>query len=231
MVRNTMSAVIALAAAGSAQAGVAELVASFGFTDLNGSYLGTTNDGTFTATAAGAGAASTAGDVTRLLGGVSQTAEFDADFADDADESGVLINISVEEMGSEIVGSGSFEITDADGDTIAGEITGEWLLGPFGFVFFNGMIESAAFASDGDTDAAGAPEALEFDGPSGGSFSFADILGNLNGAFSLLFNEGDAFTGNFEGASVQGDGLLIPGPGSAAIAGLGVLVAARRRRA
>jgi len=225
MVRTGICAIVALGAAGTAVAGTSDLVASFGFTDLNGSFIGSNNDGTFTATAAGAGAASTGGDVTRLAGGLSETAEFDADFADDADEADVVINISVEDVAGDLVGSGTFEISDADGDTISGEIEGEWILGPFGFVFFNGTITDASFSSDGDDQ-----EGLTFDGPSGGSFAFGDLLASLDGAFSLLFNSGDAFTTSFEGVSVQGDGLLVPAPGAAAMAAAGVVIATRRRR-
>ncbi|MEM7756106.1 MAG: PEP-CTERM sorting domain-containing protein [Planctomycetota bacterium] len=225
MFSNKISTIAVLAVAGTAFAGTTDLVASFGFTDLNGSFIGSANSGTFTATAAGAGAASTSGDVTRLAGGVSETAQFNADFADDADEADVVINISVAEIAGELVGTGSFEITDTDGDSLTGDISGEWFVGPFGFVFFNGMIDNANFASDGDSG-----EGLTFDGPNGGSFAFADILADLNGAFSLLFNDEDAFSTSFEDASVQGDGLLVPAPGALAIAGAGLLVAGRRRR-
>lgn len=227
MLRTGMIALVAAGAAGTASA---DLVASFGFTDLNGSFIGAGNTGTFTATAAGAGETSTGGDVTRLLGGGSQTASFTTDFADDADEADVVINISVEEVAGELVGTGSFEITDTDGDTLSGEVDGEWIIGPFGFVFFNGMIADANFTSDGDLDGTGAPEAETFDGPSSGSFAFDDILNNLDGAFSLLFSVPGGFADSFEDASVQGDGLLVPAPGAAAMAGLGLLVATRRRR-
>jgi hypothetical protein len=226
MIRSIVTAAALAGASGVASAGTTDLVASFGFTDLTGSYVGDSQGGTFTASAVGAGPLGTAGDVTRLLGGAGTTAEFDANFADDADESDVLITISVENINSQLVGSGSFEITDTDGDVFAGELSGTWDIGGFGFVFFNAEITTASFSDDGDSTDTGT-----FDGPSGGSFVYSDLQALvLNGAFSILFREADAFDQNFEGASVQADGIVVPTPGSVLVAGVGLASMVRRRR-
>ncbi len=227
MIRMTMTLALLAGVAGTAGAATNDLVASFGFTDLTGSYIGDINGGTFTANATGAGPNGSAGDVTRLLGLSSQTANFDANFADDVDEASVFITLSVVNIGGDLTGSGSFSITDTDGDVLQGELSGSWQVGAFGFVFFNGMIDIASFQSDGDPG-----EDLTFDGPNGGSFQFGDLQAlQLNGAFSMLFRSVGGFDDSFQGANVQADGILIPTPATAVIGLVGLATMTRRRRA
>ncbi len=227
MIRNALTLALVAGVAGTAGAATNDLVASFGFTDLDGSYIGDINGGTFTANASGSGTGGTAGDVTRLLGLTSSTADFDANFADDADESDVFITLSVVNIGGDLTGSGSFNITDTDGDILQGELNGSWQVGAFGFVFFNGMIDIASFQSDGD-----AGEGLTFDGPNGGSFEFGDLqVLQLNGAFSILFRNAFGFDDAFQGVTVQADGLLVPTPATAVIGLAGLATMTRRRRA
>lgn len=223
MVRNTlMVGLVGLAASVSS----ADIIASFGFTDLNGSF--NANDMVFTAVAFTGGQASTAGDVTRFAQGGGNTANFDAGFFGGGSLANVHIEINIGGLNQDGTrsGSGWFEITDADGDTVTGEVTGNWFSGAFGFVFMNGDTTDVTFQDNGIGNGS-------FDGPSGGSFDSASLSDVYFGALSILLRTPQGagfFDSDFSEISTQADGLIVPSPASLALAGLGLGVAGFRRR-
>lgn len=207
-ITSTIAALTLLA--GAAQA---DVVLSFGFTDLSGAYDGVSS---FTANAVADPGLSSSGDVTRLSapGG---TAEFDTGFA--SGPAGFSMDLSVS-GGAE---SGSFTITDVTGNnTITGDISGDWISGGGDIVYFNGLLENVVLSGPGPN----------FSGTSGG-FDMGIPGQPLEGAFVTLFIATGAgfFSEAFSGVSTQVDGVVIPAPaGVMALAGLG-LMASRRRRA
>ncbi|MGP1273763.1 MAG: PEP-CTERM sorting domain-containing protein [Phycisphaerales bacterium] len=214
----TKTMILTVAAAGAAASGQ---VISFGYTDLNASYDATA--GLFTAVADTSGNFSTAGDVSRI-DSLSGTADFNNDFATDSGSAAAVFQISVVDLGGGLlVGSGSFTFTDDDGDTLSGDF-GNGIWRQFGsFVTFDGEITTATFTDNGQTDG-------EFNGTTvGTSFTFTDLQ-NLTGFSSVLFRRSSGFTTDFANVSAQADGLLIPAPATVALAGLGGLIAAGRRR-
>lgn len=220
--RNTT--IIALAAAGSL-ASAGSVISSFGYTDLDGSFDSGT--GVFTASAADIVGLQSSGDVSRLLGGGTGTAESDAGFLGLSDADFVIeleiFNITATSADA----NGIVSIVDADGDTLTASIQGSWdIVSPFGFMFFNGSSSDFSFTDVGTQDGT-------FDGGSSGSFSIADLTSQLfDGAVSILLRNPGGFGGDFSELSTEADGILIPTPGALAIAGLGVAgMAARRRRA
>lgn len=198
----------------------ADVVLTFGFTDTSGSYDGA---GSFSASAVDAGALRTSGDVTSLFG-AGGTAEFDAGFAGGTADFEVDLSVGPVVAGTR-AGSGSFTITDADGDTITGDISGDWISGGGDIVFFNGLLSDVFLNATGG--------GTTFDGPSSGGFDMGIPGQPLSGAFVTLFiaTGSGFFDSAFSGVSTQVDGVVIPAPaGIMAIAGLG-LMATRRRRA
>lgn len=223
-----MRSVLALiAGAGVAFAGTAsaDVISTFGFTDLNGSYspINALN-GTFTAVADSTGAIQTGGDVTRNAapGG---TAQFDTGFMSLATSADVQITLSVVKTGAlEGTGSGTIVITDIDGDTLTADIAGLWQSPGFGVVFFSGLMADVYFNDNGAADGT-------FDGVSG-SFDM-DLPGNppYLGAFSQLYIRfgGGFFSSGFTGQTVSADGQIVPTPGALALVGLAGFAARRRR--
>lgn len=220
--RSTLALTGMVLAAGTASA---DVIATFGYTDLNGSYTATdASNGVFSAVASSMPGLSSSGDVSRNAapGG---TAEFATGFISHGTFADVAINLSVSITGAnEAVGSGTIVITDVDGDTLTADIAGEWVSPGFGIVFFSGLMNNVYFNDNGALDGT-------FDG-STGSFDM-DLPGTppYIGAFSQLFirfNQG-FFTSNFTGQTVSVDGQIVPAPGALALIGVAGLVARRRR--
>lgn len=191
---------------------------TFGFTDLQGTYDGTSS---WSMNAI----ESTAGDVTRLLP-TSITTHFTEGFAVDtlADFS---LSMQVTPHNSSIYnGIGSFTITDIDGDTIVGEVAGRWHRLTNNESAFIGTIGN--FFLNGET----------FNGTLGNSFSM-DTTGYgmepFDGAVTIL-KAGSWFSSGASTDSIalsQGTvvGQVIPAPGAALLGLLGLgLTGARRRR-
>ncbi len=217
-----VAAIVALGAC--AATAPADIVASFGFTELNSSFsfdegLG---GGMFLAD----GNLDTTGDVTRLMapGG---TARYNPGDVDDSPAS-VHFEISVFNINSiakTADGMGEFTIVDADGDKLMGSFGGTWSGAGFGFTFYGGTGTDFAFDSSGGDGT--------FDGPSGGSFSTDFGVENLIGAVSLLLQQPDMdfFASSFQSVSTQADGvMIIPAPGALALALTGLGIAGTRRR-
>ncbi|MEZ6241874.1 MAG: PEP-CTERM sorting domain-containing protein [Phycisphaerales bacterium] len=203
----------------------ADIVASFGFTELTSSFTFDegAGDGLFIAD----GNLDTTGDVTRLLP-VGNTALYNPGTIDNS-PAAVHFQISVFNINSVAKtadGLGSFSIVDADGDVLLGSFSGSWSGAGFGFTFYAGTGVDYSFDSSNGNGT--------FDGPSGGSFSTDFGVENLIGAVSLLFQQPNMgfFTSSFARVSAQADGVMIlPAPGTMALSGLGLgILGVRRRR-
>ncbi|MCC6285205.1 MAG: hypothetical protein IT439_07895 [Phycisphaerales bacterium] len=206
-----------LAASGSIAS--ADVILTWGYTDLAGSYDATS--GQFQAVADGR----TSGDVTRLAP-TTGTADFNPGFESSSPFADAQIFISVfNKLGNTAQGQGRFILTDHDGDQLFGTIDGTWIAGSLG-IYFNGDLTAVDFAASGG--------GTTFDGSDGGSFDM-DLPGDAPyiGAFVQLFlrtGTGGFFTRDFDDISVQSAGEIIPGAGSFALLGLAGGVACVRRR-
>ncbi len=213
-------AVGALAAlAGTASA---DVILTWGFTELNGTYNSITSE--FTAKAENNGNLQTTGDVSRLVA-TTGTALFQDGFVSGADSSDYQMNINVfNKVGNTADGMGSVVITDANGDTIYADITGDWISPGFGIVYFNGLLSNVV-VTDNSNDGT-------FDGPGGGSFSSDfSAYSNLNGALVQLFTRTGVgfFNTSFSNVTTLVSANVVPTPGSLALVGVAGLLAARRR--
>ncbi len=203
----------------------ADVIVSYSYTDLDGAFDSASS--TFTADAtAGGGSLDTGGDVSRLLGAPG-TADFESGFMALGSFADVQISLSIFNITPDSAeAEGTLTITDIDGDTLTADVAGSWtILNPFGFMFFSGVSSSYAFADNGQADG-------EFNGTAG-SFDMSDLVGNLyEGAVSLLLQNPGGFGADFSGVSTEGDGVLVPTPGSVLIGGLGALgmMMPRRRK-
>jgi len=214
---RAMAAGIVAAAVGSAAAGDSgNVVATFGFTELGGSFDSTASE--FTATADTSAALSSSGDVTRR----DRTADFDAATFGAGGDGAFELSLDVSNItAGSADGVGSFMIEDADGDQISGSVAGTFAFSPFGFAFFNADLTDVTFTG-GD---------LAFEGTSGGDFSIAGLAGGVfEGGLSLLFLQQGGLANDFSGVSVQADGIIVPTPGTLGLVGLAGLAVARRRR-
>lgn len=213
------TAVAALALAGGAAQ--AEVVLTFGFTEASGAY---SMGGLFTAGAVDDGALSTSGDVTRVMAPAG-TAEFNAGFAGGSAADFTLSLSVTDKTATTAMGTGEFTITDADGDTITGTISGDWASGGGDIVFFDGFLTDVMLNDLGDPDGT-------FDGPTSGAFGM-DIAGQpLEGALVSLFiaTGSGFFDADFRAVSTQVDGVVVPAPaGALALAGFGMMTIRRRR--
>jgi hypothetical protein len=233
-VSNRTAAILAAAAFTglSVSAASAEVIATFGYTELNGSYnnldVDSNGDPLYRATAVDTGSLQTRGDVTRLIptGG---TATFDTGFSSGGTGANYVAAISVIGFGSSRGGVGSVTITDVDGDTLSMAVNGTWTPGPgtTGIIYFNGLISNVLFASNGNGIGDGT-----FDGTSGTGFSTADLTGVYSGALVQLSTRPGVgfFQGNFSNVSTLVTANIVPAPGTVALAGIAGLVGLRRRR-
>lgn len=198
------------------------VIVTYGYTDLSGSFDGST----FRAVAADSGTLQSAGDVTRLTGG-GGTAQFEPGFVSLGDMSDFVQELSVTNvMGNTAQGSGFFIATDVNGDTVRGNVDGIFITPGFGIVFFNGLLSNVVFTNNSGDGI--------FDSPDGG-FVMSDLNGIYSGAEIKLFTNtaGGFFNRPFSQVSTQASGEIIPTPGAAALFGLGAafgLVRSRRPR-
>jgi hypothetical protein len=216
---KTMAIVAIAGAAGAAVASPDPAVLSYTYSDLNGSF--SVNDGKFTAVAD----SSTSGDVTRLDGPTDDVAEFDADFVSGPDLANAVFEINVSNIGLFTAdGAGTFELTDTNGDTVAGAMTGTWMRDLVGNIFFQGQIHST-MVTDNSGDQL-------FNGATTGSFS--TVFNNLpmDGALVVLaFDPAPSFfSEDFSDISTLISARLVPTPGTAGLLAVGGLAALRRRR-
>jgi hypothetical protein len=202
--------------AASASAGV---ILTFGFTELDGSYTATdANNGTFTAIAANNAELQSEGDMTRLLPPGDGTAAYDHGFFGSA--FGGTGNVAMTLARTGTTGTGTYTITDRDGDTLTGAITGDWIF-LNGATFFNGTV-TGLFASDDG----------QFNGASQAPTSFTTLPGTMDGGFTILFtnDNSDFFGSNFTGVSVLTSANYVPTAGATALGALAATIGLRRRR-
>jgi len=205
------AALIAGAATANAQ------IASFTYSDLLGSYDTSTN--IYRAVAGNI----TSGDVTRISapGG---SAQFDTGFILDPTQANYDVELLVGNIqGGTADGNGSLTITDDNGDTITGDLDGEFAVFG-GSVSYEGQL-SSVFFNDISGDGT-------FDGTTSGSFSTAfPASPPFDGSIvSLFFNPGDFFGTGFDNQITLSSGLIVPAPAGFALLGAATIFAARRRR-
>ena len=207
-------AIAAMAATGVVSSASGQLI-SFTYSDLNGSFDSASS--TYSAVAQSA----SSGDVSRLDSNPG-TAEFSAG-SFPAVNSDFNISLSVSAITATTAqGNGTLVITDADGDTLSMDVTGEFSL-LFGSVFYEGFLSNAFFNNESGDGT--------FDGESLGSFDNPVPAGPYVGSVvELFFDPGNFFGSDFSGEDTLLNGILIPSPASAAVLGLGALAAVRRRR-
>ncbi len=211
-----------LALAGTAAS--ADVVATFGFTDLQASFM--LDDGAGSGMFVADGALGSSGDVTRLLATGGTALYAPGDIHDNPTSVHFEISVfNIDSINKTAEGLGSFSITDADGDVLMGTFGGDWSGAGFGFTFYGGEGVDFTFDSSAGNGT--------WDGPSGGSFSTDFGVTKLIGAVSLLFQQPNTqfFTESFFETSAQADGvMIIPAPGALALGGLGLGLAGVRRR-
>lgn len=215
----------------SVSAASADVIATFGYTELNGSYNNLDVDGSgnplYRAAAVNTGSLQTRGDVTRLTG-AGGTATFDTGFSSGGTGANYVAAISVIGFGASRPGVGNVTLTDVDGDTLSADVSGTWTPGPgsTGIIYFNGLLSNVVFASNGATGNG------TFDGTSGTGFVTADLVASYTGALVQLSTRPGVgfFQGNFSNVSTLVNANIIPAPGSMALVGIAGLVGLRRRR-
>lgn len=200
----------------------ADIIASFGFTDLIGDYDSST------ATFKAVGRSISSGDFSRVDGN-DGTAFFNDGSLTGGGLPSFHLEMTVENIdaGAKTAdGSGWVRIIDVDGDVFFGNFTGQWLGTDLGFTFAS--TTGLDFNFD-DTAGNGT-----FDGSSAGSFTNFGNDEFFTGAVSLLFLQPlstNFFDDDFKVSNTQADGVILPSPaGATVLAGLG-LIATRRRRA
>lgn len=219
---NLIATVGLAAAASFASADVA--ITTFTYSDLDTSYFTDDGDtGLFTARAG----VNSSGDVTGLVSG-AQTAEYGTAFAtDDASLADVefLMNIS-NITGNSADAAGSFTITDMDGDTISGSLSGAWARATAGatVLFFNGTLSDVVYGNGGNGI---------FEGTGGAGFDLTPFL--LSNTFSgglvqVSFGVDSFFDESFALSGSQFSGTIVPTPGAAALLIGAGGIAIRRRR-
>ncbi len=199
---------------------MAQPIASATYFDLSGNW----NGALFTAFATAQPGLNSSGSVARLVSPVG-TADFQPGFVAGANPADFSLALTYIPGGPGIgIGAGSFSITDADGSTMTGSISGLWIddsANNPGQVFFNGALSNVTFSG------------ATFDGTNGGSFS--TLFGGTppyDGAITQLFLSppGNFFTSPFSDVNTGVTMQILPAPGAMALLGLGGLIATRRRR-
>jgi len=228
---NRLRLAIALAAvAGGITAANADVVLTFTYDDLAGSFTSTgAGTGNFSAVAVDFGPASlqSAGEVSRSDTNPG-SASFGVGFVSGANPADFNLNLSVAVVIPNLLasGGGSFSSTDADGDTITGTITGDWIYDTInGFIFFNGTLTNVLVTDNGAQDDL-------FNGSQLGSFQISGMgTQPFEGALTqITFGASSFFTQNFQDAATGTSAQILPAPGAVALLGLGGLLVARRRR-
>lgn len=205
--------------AGLAGSANADVIATLTYDDLAGSFNRNGNGGLFVARAVSLpGVLQTSGATSRIVP-VQGNADFVPGFVAGADPADCVITINTLLTGpSTATGVGSFIATDIDGDTVTGNLSGEWTSAGGGILFFNGALTNVQLNGQ------------VFNGNSG-SWDM-DLPGDppYEGAIvQLTFSGSGFFDQNFENRATGSTLQIVPAPGALALLGLGGLVAARRR--
>ncbi|MBC7835471.1 MAG: hypothetical protein H7Y88_10285, partial [Phycisphaerales bacterium] len=202
-------AVLALASGGFAASADVSVVITFGFTDLNASY----NQGTglFSARAVDTPELRSDGNVSRLITPVGTPAHFAAGFVSGIDPADFMLSLAVTNISALTAdGNGAFLITDPQGDTIGGQVSGLFVRGNSGNTFFNGDLLNVTLANtSGDG---------MFNGATSGAWSMNLGAGPFSGALVQLFTRPSSvgfFTQDFTGIADLASGDIVPAPGAA----------------
>lgn len=219
------AAVLAAIASGIvASSANAEIIATVSYDDLAGSFTSTGGgNGAFSAIA-GANSAYEASRLVPAQGSASFEVGFVTNPLNPAD---FVVNISVTAINANTAsGVGHFTATDADGDTLDGDISGFWIYGGPGFIFFNGNLSNVVFADTGALDGT-------FDGTESGDFgmAFPSPQPYYGSVVQLTFGGANFFQTSFADRATGGSMQVLPTPGSFALMGLAGLAVASRRRA
>ena len=191
-------------------------VITFGFSDLSGQF--TQQSMLFTAV----NDADSDGDVTRADVDPDDTARFEG--LDGL--AGFFVALSVDSTRGDTITSesGSFVITDLDGDVIQGDISnGVWINN--GSANFYGTLGNVRIIPDDNVLADS-----EFNGIDGTSFSLEGLPDVLSGnVMTLAF--GNWFDSDFADAYTLAIGAIIPEPATLSLIAVGIVpIVARRRR-
>lgn len=227
-----MGSALALASVmGLSGAASATTVMTLTYGDLSGNYNGTAAGGTFNAHAVsnpvGTGLRS-AGDVARVIPNTG-TADFQPGFFGAGSQANFVLNMTLGAIsGGQRSGNGSFTSTDANGDTISGNLNGSWQLSGV-YLAFVGVLSNVV-VSNPSADGT-------FDGSNTGSFAIGDFLNQLfDGAIVQLTSNttGGFFASNFAdaatGVNAQIQTVPLPPAAWAGLATLAGVVAVRRLR-
>ncbi|MFZ4572968.1 MAG: PEP-CTERM sorting domain-containing protein [Phycisphaerales bacterium] len=204
----------------------ADVVATFTYDDLAGNFAGSGGNGVFTAVAVDTIALQSSGDASRLVP-TEGDAVFEPGFVSGANPADFQISVTVAaDSATHAFGAGTFIATDADGDTITGNIVGDWnLVG--NFLAFSGNISNVLLNDNGASDNA-------FNGTDASSTDWSMALPGgpvFEGAIvNLVFGANDFFATAFESRATGVTAQIVPAPGVLALVGLGGLAAGRRRR-
>ena len=217
MSKAVLTCTLVLAAAMPALA--TDPIFTFGFTDLVSNWDGTS---TFTS----AITTDTVGSVSAVPPGPGGTATFVNDGflpgigwaaeGGDFDITMTLSNILADSADA----VGSFVITDVDGDTITGDISGEWTQTATGNTFAGGLSNVTYNGSD------------TFDGHAGSSVAMAGFASApWNGVLIELSSTGTWFgEGSYSGAPASVDASVVPAPGAVVLAMIGLCMVNWLRR-
>jgi hypothetical protein len=232
MINRSRLSAAALAAivAGGAVSASADVILTLTYDDLAGSFAYVANrTGTFSAVAVNTAQLQSAGQVSRLVPGLGN-ASFEAGFATNplsAADFGLTISVAPAVNPNQALGNGTFTATDNDGDTITGTISGTWVYGGPGFIFFNGSLTNVMLNDLGAADGT-------FDGSESGDFDmdFSPAVSPFEGAIvQLVFGGANFFTSGFADRATNINMQVVPTPGSVALMGLAGLTLVGRRRA
>lgn len=222
MINRSLTAVALAVAAGGVATANADVVLTLTYHDLNGSYTQSSPGvGAFTAVAAGSEAA---GEVSRVDTNPGN-ASFEVGFEVDTNPADFQLSLSVNVISAGVAtGAGSMILTDANGDTIAANLSGAWIYDSVnGFIFFNGAVSNVVVTDNGTMDDL-------FDGTQFGSFQLSGMDLTDGALTQIVFGAGSFFTTDFANAATGVTAQIVPAPGALALLGLGGLVAGRRRR-
>lgn len=234
---NRSLVLLVVAGGTSAASAQTQPIATFSYNNMSGNY----SAGLFTAFAAVGGATNTSGSVARNVA-TTGTAVFLPGFFGGVDPANCQFNISVGNFGTDVNsnpvadGTGAFTLTDFNGDTVTGSITGVrgasnpqdgWGILGSSFIRFNGQLSNVIFHNNSGDDT--------FNGNMGSfSMNFFGSHGGFPGTITFLRNAPGAasnfFTAPFSGMPTGVNAQVVPAPGTLALLGLGGLVAGRRRR-
>lgn len=205
--------------AGLAGSANADVIATLTYDDLGGSFTRNGAAGVFVARAVNLpGLLQSSGATSRIVP-TQGNADFNPGFVSAADPADFVITINTAVTGpGTATGAGNFVATDINGDTVTGNLTGDWTSAGAGILFFNGALSNVLLNGqvfNGNTGS--------WDMNLPGTPPFDGAIVQLTFSGSGFFDQD--FSNRATGTTLQ----IVPTPGALALLGLGGLVAGRRR--